>query len=118
MSDRPVFQAAQVIAARHTGTTRTIILTDDTDRTPVVEAVKAAQQGSGDVFVYLLPSALFAAGSMQDVTAAYEQYITFESFRRDLAALPRVRAFEVGPNDRLARVLAAGDQQRHGRVES
>jgi uncharacterized protein (DUF58 family) len=118
VSDRPVFHAAEVIAARHTGTTRTIILTDDTDRTPVVEAVKAAQQGSGDVFVYLLPSALFAAGSMQDITSAYEQYTTFESFRRDLAALPRVRAFEVGPNDRLTRILTAGGQQRQGRVES
>lgn len=118
VSGRPLYHAVELITARHTGTTRLIILTDDTEYTPVVEAVKAAQQGSGDVFVYLLPSVLFTDSSMQDIADVYARYTEFESFRQDVAALPRVRAFEVGPSDRLTRILTAGDQQRHGQAES
>jgi uncharacterized protein (DUF58 family) len=118
VSDRPVVHAARLIAAQHTGTTRTIILTDDTDRTAVVEAAKTAQRGGGDVFVYLLPSALFTEGSMRDITTTYERYTAFESFRQDVAALPRVRAFEVGPADQLTQVLAAGEKRHRRGIES
>jgi uncharacterized protein (DUF58 family) len=118
VADQPLFHAIRLITAQHTGTTRLIILTDDADRTQVTEAVKAAQHNSGDVFVYLLPSALFTEGSLQDLEGTYERYTTFESFRQDLATLPRVRAFEVGPEDRLAHILAAGDRRRQRRAES
>jgi uncharacterized protein (DUF58 family) len=117
IGERPLFRAAQLATARSGGSTRTIIVTDDTDRTALVEAVKLAQRGGGSVFVYLTPSALFTEASVRDLDDAYRRYTEFESFRRDLTALQRVSAFEVGPRDQLARVLSAGDRARQRRAE-
>jgi len=49
---------------------------------------------------------------MRDLDDAYHRYTEFEAFRRELAAIPRVTAFEVGPSDRLANVLSAGRARR------
>jgi hypothetical protein len=113
-----LFQAARLATSRNTGTTRTIIITDDENRTALRETVKVARRGDGQVLVFLTPSALFTDDSIRDVDAAYRRYTQFEQFRRDLTSLPRVKAFEVGPADQLARILTAGRVQRDRRAES
>ncbi|WP_445087723.1 DUF58 domain-containing protein [Halobellus sp. GM3] len=118
MAERPLFQAARLATARNSGSTRTVIFTDDEDRTTLRETVKVARRGEGQVLVYLTPSTLFTDTSLRDVDLAYQRYTEFEQFRRDLTTLPRVKAFEVGPSDRLARILAAGSRTRQRRVES
>ena len=78
-----------------------VFLTDDEHRTEVYEAVRTARKGNTRVVVFLLPSVLFEPGGLTDLDAAYEQYVDFDGFRRDLAAVDDVTAFEVGPRDRV-----------------
>ncbi|MEF8843573.1 MAG: DUF58 domain-containing protein [Haloarculaceae archaeon] len=78
-----------------------VFLTDDEHRTEVYEAVGAARGGDNRVVVFLLPSVLFEPGGLTDLDDAYERYVEFDRFRRDLAALDGVTAFEVGPHDRV-----------------
>lgn len=118
VADRPLFQSARLATSRNTGTTRTIIITDDENRTALRETVKVARRGDGQVLVFITPSALFTDDSIRDVDAAYRRYTQFEQFRRDLTSLPRVKAFEVGPADQLARILTAGRAQRDRRAKS
>lgn len=84
-----------------TSIARTVLFTDDTDRRGVREAVSAARRGDRYVTVFLAPTVLFTPGSLADMPTAYEQYQSFETFRRDLAGMERVTAVEVGPGDRL-----------------
>ncbi|MFC7019236.1 MULTISPECIES: hypothetical protein [Haloarcula] len=62
--------------------------------------------------VFLTPSVLYDLDTLGDLDDAYRRYTAFEEFRRELAALERVSAFEVGPSDRLSAVLSAGNQRR------
>ncbi|WP_189319172.1 hypothetical protein [Halolamina pelagica] len=49
---------------------------------------------------------------MDDVSAAYDRYADFESFRRTVARTPRTEVYEVGPGDRLDALLAARRRAR------
>lgn len=84
-----------------------VVLTDDRDRARLRETVKAARRGDRHVLAVLAPDALFAPGGLTDVDEAYDEYHSFEVFRRELDRLERVTALEVGPGDRLGAVLAA-----------
>lgn len=108
VAQRPLFASVREWTAQRSGTTRTILVTDDENRTELLEAVKVARAGSGRVVVYLTPTSLYDDGGVASLAAAYERYTDFERFRRELAALDRVTAFEVGPADRVRHVLAAG----------
>ena len=112
IADEPLFSAVRTASARNDGTSRTIIVTDDTHRTELREAVKVAQRGNGQVTVFLTPTVLYEPRTVGQIDDAYRRYTEFEEFRRELAAIPRVTAFEVGPSDRLASVLSAGRAQR------
>lgn len=83
----------------------TILVTNDADPTRVEEAVRLAARESAAVMVFLTPAALFETPT--NLEAQYEQYIAFEELRRSLDAIPRVAAFEVGPGDRLQRLLSS-----------
>lgn len=113
VAGRPRFAAIRALGRTHRGTNWTVLLTDDADRPELREAVNLARSDQGNVVVFLTPSVLFESNAIGDLEAAYEQYADFEEFRRSLAGLDRVEAFEVGPGDRLARVLAAGVAERH-----
>ncbi|QLG27435.1 DUF58 domain-containing protein [Halorarum halophilum] len=89
------------------GTTWLVILTDDTDRDRLREAVRLATNDGGFALVFLTPQVLFEERGLDDIEAAYARYVDFEEFRRELDRLPRVTAFEVGPGDRLDALLAA-----------
>jgi len=72
---------------------------------------------SDQVTVFLTPTALFADGDVDDLDAAYDRYSEFEAFRRELANLEHVSAYEVGPADKLAAVLSVGrDRRRRARA--
>jgi hypothetical protein len=112
IEDDPLFETARIHLARLSGTVWTVIFTDDTNRAEIRETVRFARRGNGRVLVFLTPTVLFAPGELADLEHAYERYREFEVFRRDLARLERVSAFEVGPGDRLNAVLSSGRQRR------
>ena len=95
-----------------TGSVVTVILTDDTHRMEVREAVRAARRHSEHVLVFLAPTVLFERGGVRNVETAYEEYVDFEEFRRDIARIDGVSAFEVGPADRIEAILAETRQTR------
>lgn len=107
IGENPLVAAVAAPLDRFRGRLWTVLLTDDTDRTGIFEAVKLARRGDDAVLVCLAPSALFDPGGLASLDAAYERYREFEAFRRRLDRLDRVRALEVAPGDRLAAVLAA-----------
>lgn len=98
------------------GTIWTAIVTDDTNRAELKETVSLARRGNAHVMVFLAPSILFEAGGLSDVAGAYEQYLEFEEFRRQLARMGRVSVFEMGPGDRLETVLASGARMHRERT--
>ena len=112
VAEDPVFATARTRLPRLRGTTWTVLLTDDVRPTEVRETVKLARRGSGRCLVFLAPTVLFEPGGLADLEAAYGRYREFEGFRRGLAALDRVRAFEVAPGDRIGALLA--DRRRRG----
>lgn len=111
VAEKPLFSAVRTASARRTGN-NIFILTDDNHRTELQEAIKLARQNNRRVTVFLMPTVLYNPQTMRDVDDAYRQYTEFEQFRQELAAVPRVTAFEVGPSDRLADVLSAGRKKQ------
>ena len=111
----PLFATARSRLTRLRGSTWTVILTDDSDRAELREAVKVARRGDDHVVVFLAPRVLYEPDAMADLEAAYDRYLDFEEFRRGLAALDRVEAFEVAPGDRIGALL--GQQRRRGRPQ-
>ncbi len=108
VAGNPLVAAARRAASDGRGTTWTVLVTDDTDRTGVREAVSTVRGRGGQVLVFLLPSALYDVDGLDDLEDAYERYADFEAFRRDLADHDRVTALEVAPEDRLSAVLDVG----------
>lgn len=103
--DAPLVETARVLLSELGGTVWTAIVTDDTDRPAVVDAVRAARRGNDRVTVFLLPDVLFEPGGLADLESAYERYRDFETFRRGLSRMDRVTALEVGPADRVEAIL-------------
>jgi len=112
MDDDPLFDTVRLQLGRVSGAVWPVIFTDDTDRTQLRETVKLARQQSAGVLVFVTPSVLFERGGLADLDDAYSEYVDFEEFRRELARLDGVHAFEVGPGDRVEAVLATGRERR------
>jgi uncharacterized protein (DUF58 family) len=111
LNDRPLFRTVRAGRAALGSGAWTVILTDDTRPAETRETAKLARRNDGHVLVFLAPSVLYDAESVGD--EAFERYLEFEEFRRSLAAVDRVSAFEVGPGDRLAAVIGRHDRARH-----
>ncbi len=109
--DDPLYAAVRAAQGRTTGRLWTVILTDDAAPDELRETVTVAREG-GEVLVLLAPTVLYEPGGLADVEAAYDRYVAFEEFRRELSGMDRVRALEVGPGDRLSTVLSAGRSRR------
>ena len=105
LRDRPLFRTVKLAHTRVRGSSWAVVLTDDSNRTEVREATKLARRKEWRVLVFLAPSMLYESEEPDDIERAYERYREFEEFRRSLARLDRVSAFEVGPNDRLETVI-------------
>lgn len=108
----PLYETVRRFGRRHAETTWTVFLTDDSRRNQLREAVRLASEGGDHVLVFLTPRVLFEQDALVDLDRAYERYVAFEEFRRELNRLRRVRAFEVGAGDRLEAVLGS---RRRGR---
>ncbi|WP_276302465.1 DUF58 domain-containing protein [Halorussus lipolyticus] len=111
ITDDPLYGVARRNLDQSRQAITTVVVTDDSNRAETREAVKLARRREGHTLVFLTPSALFDATDT-DPETAYERYADFERFRRDIAALDRVSAFEVGPGDRLETLLTAGEARR------
>lgn len=107
-SPDPLADAVRTAVAGHTGRNQVAIFTDDADRAAVRRAVADARPGRNDVAVFLAPRVLYEPGALGDRERALEAYRGFERFRRDLAGIEGVRAYEVAPRDRLEAVRQAG----------
>lgn len=111
VTDDPLYGVARTHLERSRGAVTAVVLTDDARRTETREVVKVARRYNDHVLAFLTPSALFERDPT-DLEAAYDRYADFERFRRELANLDRVSAFEVGPGDRLETLLAASKARR------
>jgi hypothetical protein len=95
-----------------------VIVTDDTDRTGIYDAVRAAVRNGSQVLVFLAPSVLYDPGGLDSVEQTYDRYLDFEQFRRSLGRFDRVSAFEVGPDDRLRAVLGRQNDTEGRRLDA
>lgn len=116
IEDDPLFGTVRTRLAQLGGRVWTVLFTDDTNRAEVRETIKIARRGDNRVLVFLTPSILFESGGLTDLERAYDRYVDFEEFRRDLAKLSRVTAFEIAPGDRLDAVLGTGRRRRERRT--
>ena len=114
IGSEPLYGAVRSRLARQRGFVWTAIFSDDAHPAELRETVKLARADGNEVAVFLAPTVLHEPGGLADVERAYERYVAFERFRRELSRMERVTAFEVGPGDRLATVLEAG-RSRGGR---
>jgi len=114
IDDDPLFQTVRRRVLQRSEATWTVIFTDDTRRTELREALKVARKGDNLVMVFLTPSVVFESEGITDPEAAYDRYVEFEQFRRSLARMDRVTAFEVAPGGKLDAVLAGNS--RSGRT--
>lgn len=112
-SPDPLADAVRTAVAGHTGRNQVAIFTDDADRAALRRAVADARPGRNDVAVFLAPRVLYEPGALGDRKRALEAYRGFERFRRDLAGIEGVRAYEVAPRDRLEAVRQAGAVARN-----
>jgi uncharacterized protein (DUF58 family) len=110
VTDDPLYRTARTRLDRLSGAVTTVVLTDDSRPTETRQVVKVARRHNDHVVAFLTPTALFERDA--DLEAAYERYADFERFRRELANLDRVSAYEVGPGDRLDALLAANRTRR------
>ncbi|MDS0300298.1 DUF58 domain-containing protein [Halogeometricum sp. S1BR25-6] len=109
---RPLFSAVRANRAVLRRSTLTVLVTDDSARAELRDAVKLARRGEGHVVVLLTPTALFEETERFDPASRYRRYRDFEEFRRQLANMDGVSAFEVGPGDKLEAILSAGRDAR------
>jgi len=107
----PLYGAVEYLRTTSTATRLTVILTTDTDRPQLRETVRAAANNDNAVLVFLSPQVLFEATGLVDLEAAYRRYRDFEEFRAELDRIGGVTAYEVGPGDRLARLLSSSGPQ-------
>lgn len=107
ITDDPLYGVARTHLKRLRGAVTTVVLTDDTHRTETREVVKVAGRHDNHVLAFLTPTALFERDESANPEAIYERYADFERFRRNLASIDGVSAFEVGPGDRLDALLDA-----------
>ena len=89
----------------------TVILTTDDARTQLQHIVKNAATHNSTVLVFITPTVLFDTDGLGDLEAAYHRYRSFEQFRAELEQNNHVVAYEVGPSDRLANLLASQHPQ-------
>jgi len=114
IAETPLYGAVQRTVTNTKGATWTVICTDDSRPAELHETVSLARRGSSEVTVLLAPAVLYEPGGLADLERAYDRYLAFEEFRRELAKLDGVTALEVGPADRLSAVLEAGRSRSRG----
>jgi uncharacterized protein (DUF58 family) len=117
---QPLVRAVQYHQAATQSSKSTVIITDDTDRAELWEAVRTAMRNKASVFVFLTPRVCFESEQITRTEQASQRYLQFEQYRKRLDRLDSVTAFEVAPARRLAEVLSkrADEQGNPTRVQS
>ncbi|ELZ11168.1 hypothetical protein C479_07663 [Halovivax asiaticus JCM 14624] len=110
VADAPLFAAVDQELGRESGRIWPVILTDDTARAELAEAVSNARARGDGALVAIAPTVLYEPAGLSELDQAYDRYVEFESFRRQLGRQTGITALEVGPADRLDAVLEAGDR--------
>lgn len=105
----PLFGAVRTALGSTSEATWTVIFTDDSSPSELLETVSFVRRNGGEVTVFLAPTALYEPSG--DFEQTYNRYLEFEEFRRELARMERTTAIEVAPGDRLATVLAQGRER-------
>lgn len=112
IASEPLFGTIRTRLPRLEGNVWVLLFTDDRNRGELREAVKLARQGGNHVMVFMTPTALFEPDAVTDLEDAYVSYRDFEEFRRQLARLDRVEAYEVAPGDRIEALLSDREARR------
>jgi len=107
VESQPLFTALTMSQSDQRQTAWSVLITDDTDHAELRESVRLAREEDAHVTLFLTPTVLFEEGALDDVEGAYDRYVEFESFRHELDSTQGVSAFELGPADRLSRILTA-----------
>lgn len=102
LREQPLFRAVADRLAPGDGQTTVVVVTDDSHRTELRETLKLVSGRQNQALVFLTPSAVFREAGASDGGDG-PTYAEFEAYRRDLAAIPRVQAFEVGPEEPVAK---------------
>lgn len=100
----PLQTAVRTAIATTPGSVRVVLYTDDTDRAGVREVVGEARRRNHPLDVFLAPTVLFEPDTLADLEGATERYRDFERFRRELAEIQGVSAYEVAPRSRIETV--------------
>lgn len=103
---KPLFQAVRETLSQSSNRYWTVIFTDDSDLAELQETIALARSAGNTVLVLLAPTVLYEPGGLEDAERAYDRYVTVERRRRRLDRLDDVTVLEVGPEDRLSRLLA------------
>ena len=103
VDDQPLYAAVRTYLGSFQGSVFAVILTDDSRRAELREAVKFASRGTNSALAVLTPKALFD-GSVTPAERR-QQHGEFEAFRQSLSAMAGVRALELAPDDRVSSVL-------------
>ncbi|QLH76859.1 DUF58 domain-containing protein [Halosimplex rubrum] len=106
IDDNPLFGTMHTYINRLGSDHWVLLFTDDSDRAGLRETIRVARSNGNHVVCFLSPTVLYETGSLADLDDAYDQYSNFESFRRELARMEQVAAYEVGPGRRLSALLS------------
>lgn len=108
----PLFEGVRRILTETDGQVWLVLLTTDVRRDRIRDVASLVASEEGALSLFLTPRVLFDADSMDDLSAAYDRYASFESFRRSVDRAPNTEVYELGPGDRLDAVLAARQRAR------
>lgn len=111
----PLFAAVKSLLGARSSSSSIAILTDDSHRAELLEAVKLAGHQQVQLSVFLCADALFANEGVTDLESAYGDYRDFRSFYSMLATHDTVTVHEIGPSKRIDAVIAGGAADRQGR---
>lgn len=108
----PLFESIRRVLAETEGRVWLVVLTTDARRDRIRDAASLVENEDGALSLFLTPQVLFEADSMDDLSAAYDRYAGFESFRRSVDRAARTEVYELGPGDKLDALLAARRRAR------
>lgn len=101
----PLSTAVKRATNAQQGTVQLAVFTDDSDHAELRNAVAETKRANVRLSVFIAPQSLYETGAGLGERAIGERYREFERFRRQLAAIDGVTAYEVAPRDRIERVL-------------
>lgn len=107
----PLYGAIEYLQSSPLNSKLTIILTTDEERQQLQYIAQEATNDNSTVLLFIAPKVLFDMNGLADVKTAYQRYLSFEEFRTTLERNNSVVAYEVGPSERLAILLASQQSQ-------